>query len=50
LATYQANGGNPDVPAAMMVAYSIFSLYRIQHDTKILPYVSNNMIGVQIRF
>lgn len=50
LAIYQANGGNPDVPAAMMVAYSLFALYRIQHDTKILPYVSNNIIGVSIPF
>lgn len=50
LGVYARTGGNPVIPALFMVAYSGFSLYRIFNDTDIPLYITNDMIGLSMKF
>ena len=50
LEAYEKWGGNPALPATLMVAYSLFSLYRIFNETNIVPYMGRNMLGINISF
>ncbi len=48
LGAYEKYGGNPAIPATLMVAYSAFAIYRIFHDTEITPYIGKNVFGLTV--
>ena len=50
LGVYATRGGDPLVPAILMAGWSSFVLYRIFTDTKIIPYLSNRVLGITIPF
>ncbi|MCF6208448.1 MAG: M50 family metallopeptidase [Ghiorsea sp.] len=47
---YEANDGNPHVFNALLLAHTLYSIYRIDHDTNIVPYVKRNLIGISVDF
>jgi hypothetical protein len=50
LGYYEKNGGNPAIPAMVMVAHSAFVLYRIFSNTEIPDHFIGRTLGVQIKF
>jgi|GEM_PF-5322834 len=50
LGLYEKNGGNPAIPAALMVAHAGWTLYRIFNDTDIPLYIVNDALGITLKF
>ena len=50
LGSYKKAGGDPLMPALLMVAHAGFSLYRIFSNTSIPSYLGNNTFGISLKF
>jgi len=50
LGTYANAGGDPAIPAVLMLAHSGYSLYRIFNKTDIPLYITHNTIGLKFKF
>jgi hypothetical protein len=50
LGFYEKAGGDPLIPALLMIAHSGFTLYRIFSDTDIPAYLGNNTLGFNFKF
>jgi hypothetical protein len=48
LGLYAKHGGNPAIPATLMVAYSAFTIYRMIHKTDIPVFIGKDMLGFTI--
>ena len=47
---YESYGGNANLLNALLIAHTAFSIYRINHDTKIIPFVKRNLFGISFEF
>ncbi len=47
---YESYGGNAHVLNALLIAHTAFSIYRINHDTNIVPFVKRNLFGISFEF
>jgi len=50
LGKFEEFGGNPAIPAALMFAHGAWTLYRILNHSGIPTYISNDMLGLSIKF
>jgi hypothetical protein len=44
------SGGYGYLASALMLGYTAWSLYRVNTDTRIIPYMKNNMFGISYKF
>ena len=47
---YEGYGGNANLFNALLIAHTAFSIYRIDHDTNIVPFVKRNLFGISLEF
>jgi len=47
---YESYGGNADLLNALLIAHTAFSIYRVNHDTNIVPFVKRNLFGISFEF
>ena len=50
LGLYEKEGGDPAIPAALMVAHASWTLYRMFNDTDIPLYITANKLGLKFDF
>ena len=50
LGSYESAGGDPAIPALLMVAHASWTIYRMFNQTDIPLYISRDMLGVTIKF
>jgi len=47
---YEGYGGNANLFNALLITHTVFSIYRINHDTNIVPFVKRNLFGISFEF
>jgi len=47
---YESYGGNADVFNVLLIAHTAYSIYRIDHETDIVPFVKRNLFGITMKF
>jgi len=47
---YESYGGNANAFNLLLVAHTIYSIYRIDHETDIVPFAKRNLFGVSFKF
>ena len=47
---YEGYGGNANLLNALLIAHTAFSIYRVNHDTNIVPFVKRNLFGISFEF
>lgn len=50
LGAYVAAGGDPTIPALFLLTHAGFTLYRVFNNTDIPVYVTQDMLGLSIKF
>jgi len=47
---YESYGGNANLLNLLLIAHTAFSIYRINYDTDIVPFVKRNLFGISFEF
>ena len=47
---YEGYGGNANLFNLLLIAHTAFSIYRIDHDTDIVPFAKQNLFGISFKF
>lgn len=47
---YESYGGNANLLNLLLITHTAYSIYRIDHDTNIIPFVKQNLFGISFKF